>query len=233
MPTLPELLSQLQIIRSETAFLGLVITAGLILITRDWRFLILALLAQYVLVGIILSRLVQPDIAVLSVLIGAFICPILFLSARQVSLASPFSIYDLTRSTGGWRNLPLKSFLLGTTRAQGLAATGAGFRIFVALLILLVTLSLSRSFPLPGLTRNITTSVYWLISAGLVTLTLTEDPLKAGHGLFTILTGFGLFYATLENSLLLTGLWGTVNLLIALAIGYLTVVRGASPEEDI
>jgi hypothetical protein len=45
--------------------------------------------------------------------------------------------------------------------------------------------------------------------------------------------GFGLFYVTLESSLLLTGMWGTVNLLIALAIGYLVVVKGAASEEEI
>ena len=89
--TLPELLENLAFIRPEVILLGLFITASIILIWRDWRFLILALLAQYILVGLILSRLVRPDLAVLGVLIGAFICPILFLSARQVS-ASPLSV---------------------------------------------------------------------------------------------------------------------------------------------
>ena len=94
----------------------------------------------------------------------------------------------------------------------------------------LVSITLSRTFPLPGLALTITTAVYWLVLAGLVTLTLTEEPLKVGHGLFTVLSGFGLYYATLESSLLLTGLWGSVNLLLALAIGYLTVVKGTGPE---
>jgi hypothetical protein len=78
----------------------------------------------------------------------------------------------------------------------------------------------------------VNTAVFWLTLAGLVTLTLTEEPIKTGHGLFTALTGFELFYATVENSLLLTGLWGAMNLLIALAIGYLTVIRGTGPEEE-
>jgi len=240
MPTLPDILEQLQFIGLEAALLGLFITAGIILIARDWRFLILALLAQYILVGLILTRLVRPDIAVLKVLIGAFICPILFLSARQVSVR-PFSISDLLSNSGGMREwfgnwkraISFVALLKGVDRARGLAATGQGFRVFAGLLMILVTLTLSRSFPLPGLPGSITTAVYWLVLAGLVTLTLTEDPLKAGHGLFTTLSGFGLYYTTLESSLLLTGLWGTVNLLIALAIGYLTVVRGAGPEGEI
>ena len=56
--------------------------------------------------------------------------------------------------------------------------------------------------------------------------------MKVGVGLLTGLTGFSLLYTTIENSLLLTGMWGSVNLLIALAIGYLTVVKGSSIEEE-
>ena len=101
MPTLPEILAQLQFLTQELALLGLFITAGIILIARDWRTLILTLLIQYILAGLILSRLVRPDIAALKVMIGAFICPILFLSARQVSV----SLVYLFRSYGKKRGL--------------------------------------------------------------------------------------------------------------------------------
>jgi hypothetical protein len=239
MLTLQEVLDYVQFIRPEIILLGLFITASIILIARDWRFLILALLAQYILVGMILSRLVQPDLAVLGVLIGAFICPVLFLSARQVSV-SPLSVYhDLDRGQQRlrwlndlWRNFSIVQLIKGGSPIRGPDPTGFIFRLFVGLLMILVALSLSRTFPLPELSPQVTTAIYWLIVAGLITLTLTEDPLKAGHGLFTVLTGFGIFYATVESSLLLTGLWGSVNLLIALAIGYLTVVKGAGPEEE-
>ena len=237
--TLPELLENLAFIRPEVILLGLFITASIILIWRDWRFLILALLAQYILVGLILSRLVRPDLAVLGVLIGAFICPILFLSARQVS-ASPLSVYSfsdgkqrgLRKWSGSWRNFSITSLLNGPNPIRSPGSTGLTFRIFVCLLMILVALSLSRTLPLPELGLDVTTAIYWLIVAGMITLTLTEDPMKVGHGLFTVLTGFGLFYATVESSLLLIGLWGSVNLLIALAIGYLTIVKGAGPEEE-
>ena len=237
---IPEILNQLQFIRSEATLLGLFITAGIILIARDWRFLILALLAQYVLVGIILSRLVRPDIAVLSVLIGAFICPVLFLSARQIAV-NPLSISAIgetqapsrNRFIGWWQSFSVSNLLVGSSQERSLAPTGFSFRVFVGLLMILVTLTVSNSFPLPNLTSTVTTGVYWLILAGLVVVTLTENPMKVGHGLLTIFSGFGLFYITLERSLLLIGLWGTVNLLIALAIGYLTVVKGTGSEEEI
>lgn len=242
MPTLPEILSQLQFITQEVALLGLLVTACTILIGRDWRFLILALLIQYVLVGIVLSRMVRPDIATLKVMIGAFICPILFLSARQVSTnAVSISVTMVEREAGGrfsvmdWRNLYVVVSLL-KGRARRLyqpPATGTTFRIFAALLMILIVTTLGNTFALPGLSPSVNTAVYWLVLAGLVTLILSEDPMKVGLGLFTTLTGFELFYATVEHSLLLTGLWGAINLLIALVIGYLIVIKGAKPEEEI
>lgn len=240
MPTLPEILERLQFINYETALLGLFFTAGAILISRDWRFLIFALLIQYILAGVILSRLVRPDIAVLNVMVGAFICPILFLSARQ-AYATSLSAYLFTgvRESSGrnllvnwWQNFSLRTILTGTNRARDVAATGIGFRIFTGLLFMLVATTLGNTFPLPNLEANVTTAIYWLILVGLAILALTENPIKTGLGLLTALTGFGLLYATLETSLLLTGLWATVNLLIALAIGYLTVVKGAGQEEE-
>lgn len=237
MPTLPELLEQLKFISQEATLLGLFVTATIILLGRDWRSLILALLVQYILVGLILSRLVRPDIATLKVMIGAFICPILFLSARQVAFV-PVSFIQYRSGAGSgqmwWQTLfrLLPAFIKGTDRRRRLAATGFIFRVFAALIIMLVAITVSRSVALPGLPPSVNTAVFWLVLAGLTTLILTEDPIKAGHGLFTALTGFDLFYAVVESSLLLTGLWGVVNLLIALAVGYLAVVRGTGPEEE-
>jgi len=71
-----------------------------------------------------------------------------------------------------------------------------------------------------------------LTLSGLLILILTEDPLKIGQGLLTAIIGFELWYTTLERSLLIVGLWGAVNLLLALAIGYLMAVRGVKLEED-
>jgi hypothetical protein len=235
MPTLPEFLVQLQFITQETALLGLFLTAGIILVGRDWRFLILALLTQYILVGLILSRLMRPDIATLKVMIGAFICPILFLSARQITVSRPLLLpLDENNKRSHWQKLAsiLLSLLIGKQRYYRASPTGFVFRLLAALLMILVAVTLSNTFVLPGLSSSVTIAVYWLVLAGLVTLILTEEPLKVGCGLFTILLGFDLFYTTLEGSLLITGLWGAVNLLIALALSYLIVARGAGPEEE-
>jgi hypothetical protein len=235
MPPL-EQLSQLQFISYESALIGLFITAGVILLTRDWRLLILALLIQYIMMGFILAQLVRPDIAILKVMIGAFICPILFISARQVSVSAGAPIPATYSESRTWfdRFLDYAERLLivadDRRQTQAPAPTGHWFRVFLTLLLIVVTILLSRSFPLPQLPPAVTMAVYWLGLAGLLILTLTEDPLKVGVGLFTLLTGFGLYYAVLESSLLLAGLWGAAKLLLALAIGYLAVVRGTGPE---
>ncbi|GAB4444718.1 MAG: hypothetical protein Kow0031_27140 [Anaerolineae bacterium] len=235
MPTLQDIINQLQFISFELALVGLFITAGTIIITRDWRLLILALLMQYIVTGLMLSRLVRPDIAVLTVLIGAFICPILFMSARQVSASSATARLAESRSAswGDWLlNLADSLLLVAPDPRQKTAPTGMVFRGFLAALLILVAITLSQSFPLSQFTPAVSTAVYWLGVAGLMILTITEDPLKAGVGLFTLFSGFGLYYVALESSLLLLALWGSINLLVALVIGYLAVVRGANLEEE-
>lgn len=243
MPTLPDLLNQLQFINQEGVLLSLFLTAGLILVLQDWRFLIVALLIQYILAGLIMTRLIRPDIAIVQVLIGAFICPILFLSARQVSVPTPSILPFADNSPPTYRNrliqiwhqlsTTLRSLLLGQSRHRGTDPSSPVFRFLVTLLMFLVATTLSHSLALPGLSLNITATVYWLILAGLATLILTEEPMKVGLGLFTTFTGFTLFYVTIENSLLLIALWGAVNLLIALVIGYLIIAKGANVEEDL
>jgi hypothetical protein len=238
MPTIDQL-SQLQFITYETALLGLFLTAATIFLTRDWRLLIFALLIQYIMMGFILLRVVRPDIAVLKVMIGAFICPILFLAARQVIATSGTMAVAAIPQRQGWfdRFLDFAETLLIVADDQrqnsSPAPTGLWFRVFLLLLLVMVTMLLSRSFPLPHVSLVVTIAVYWLSVTGLVVLTLTEDPLKVGVGLFTLLIGFELYYAILESSLLLAGLWGAAKLLLALAIGYLAVVRGTGPEGEL
>jgi hypothetical protein len=161
---------------------------------------------------------------------------------RQVTIAFPVvslpDDYDLpSRSlfVNYWRVISIKVLpaLLGQDRHRGLPPTGYIFRFLAALLMMLVATTMSRTIPLSSLSFNIATAVYWLALAGLVILTLNEDPLKAGLGLFTVFTGFDLFYTTLEPSLLLTGLWGTANLLVALALSYLIIAKGATPGEEL
>ena len=61
-------------------------------------------------------------------------------------------------------------------------------------------------------------------------LGLTTEPLKAGMGLLTFMTGFELFYNNLEQSVAMIIFLALANLTLALTISYLTQTRHALPE---
>ena len=212
MPSLDEVLRQLRFITGELAIVGLFVTGGLIVLARDWRASLLALLGQYLLAGLILSRLILPEIALIKVLTGALICPMLYLAARQAGWGAG----------RGWPAPPAGSSLF---------PGGLAFRLLAVTLMTLLAVTLNQSYPLPVIPRDVGLSSYWLMLIGLLVLMLTEEPLKAGQGLLTGIVGFELLYAAVERSLALVWLWATVNLLLALAIAYLVVARGASSSE--
>lgn len=220
--SLQAILSSIQTIPLELPVLLLFLTGSLLVLIRDWRVSIVALLAQYLAMGLVLAHLVRPEIAFAKVLVGLFICPMLYLSARQAGWR-----YQLTFSQFGLRALLGQRTLTGEAFPPGRA-----FRLFLLLLLGVTTFSLAQTYPIDNLPQVVSVAVYWLAATGLLILMLTEESLKLGHGLLTAIIGFELWYTTLEQSLFIVGLWGAVNLLLALAVGYLTAVRGVKLEED-
>ncbi len=220
MPSLHEILDQLQFITRELAVLGLFVTGGLMVLLRDWRASLLALLGQYLLAGLVLSRLVLPEIALIKVLIGALICPMLYLAARQAGWRAGRNGLS---SPGGASNM--------TPVQDSLFPGGLAFRLLAVTLMVILAAALSRRYPLPAIPPDVGLGSYWLILIGLLILMLTEDPFKGGQGLLTAVIGFELFYTSIERSLAMVWLWAVVNLLLALAIAYLAVARGAGSLE--
>jgi len=213
MPTLPHVLAKLSFLTTTPAIIGLLVTASLIVVIRDWRLSLAALLGQYVLVGLLLTRLIQPQVALTKVLIGDLVCVVLYLTARLVS-------QDEKGSALGQEDADDSRSLLHAIRKETSAADFA-FRLLAALFVGWAVYSLSRRYPLPEVPSDIGFACYWLASLGLLALMLTEEPLKAGMGLLTLITGFELFYSALEHSLSMAGFLGIANFLIALAIAYL------------
>lgn len=208
MPTLPDVLAKLSFLTTTPAVIGLIVTASLIVIISDWRFSLGALSVQYVLVGLLLSRLIQPQVAVIKVLIGALVCVILYLTARLVSESS-------------------EAPPLGRENTVETSLPDLAFRLLAALFVGLAAYSLSKRYPLPVVPLDVSLACYWLVSQGLLVLVLTEEPLKAGMGLLTLITGFELFFSVLERSLSVVGFLGIANFLIALAVAYLSASSAA------
>jgi uncharacterized MnhB-related membrane protein len=216
LPTLSEVIARLSFLTTDLTVVGLVVTAGFIIVIRDWRVSLAALLAQYLLVGLLLTRLILPEVAMVKVLIGALICPILYLTARRVRWGRQKSNDGPSPSPTGREVFPVSW----------------PFRLLAVVLIGLVVSSLLNRWPLPEVPRDISFACYWLALMGLLALSLTAEPLKAGLGLLTFMAGFELFYAALESSLSVVGFLGIVNLLMSLAIAYLASAREAEWVEE-
>lgn len=214
MPTLPEIAERLSVFATSSAALAVMFTAGVIVVVKDWRASLLAMIIQYVIVGLLLMSAIRMELALIKTLVGALICVIVYMTARYVqwgrsSLSPP----------QGQKDDPLVEPL----PTQWALPTGLPFRFLAALLVLVAAYGVASAFPLPDVDEAIGLATYILAALGLLAMGLTDEPLKAGQGLLTFVSAFELFYTVLEPSLIVIGFLGLSNLLIALAIAYLTV----------
>ena len=215
MPTLNEILARLAVVPTTTALLGLAVTASLLIALTDWRASVLALVAQYVLAGLLLTRVIRPEIATIKTLIGAMICLVLYVTARRV----------------GWGRLLLEEGEEPPSWWLLALMMGVPFRILAALMALALAFSAALRMPLPNVPLEVTVGGFTLGMVGLFAIALAREPLKGGIGLLTAMTGFEMFYSSVEQSLVVVGFLGLVNLGIALGISYLTTSQ-ALPEEE-
>ncbi|MGD8626585.1 MAG: hypothetical protein PVF47_03415 [Anaerolineae bacterium] len=210
------------------AIAGLILTGVTIFLTSDWRLSLTALLVQYVLLGMALTRFVQAELALVRVLVGVLVVPILYLTARRIQEVRAPALggrqaEQVLRLPVGWSAGPL----------------GLPLRL---LTVLLVGLALIRFFPnyrtvLPTLVGegvavppDIIFVAFWLATMGMVGLIVSSDALRVGPALLTILAGFDLVYAGLHQNLAVTGFFSALTLLAALAFSYLAAVQSLGPD---
>jgi MFS family permease len=207
------------------AVIGLFVTALIIFLTSDWRLSLTALLMQYVLVGLILTRFIQPEVALVKILVGVLVVPILYLSARQMQTAEEPG----TREENGLQ-------FLGLQLGWDAGPLGFPLRLFAVLLVLLGLVRLLSVYRLPVVSTNVALVTLWLGSMGLIGLIVSGGPLRVALALLTILAGFDLVYAILEPSLAMVGFFGALTLLAALAFSYLAasqaLASGSGPADD-
>lgn len=232
-----DVLKTLASIPGLTVMIGLMVAAALLVILVNWRLLILALGVQYLLVGLMLTRVVPLELAAVKALVGVMICPVLFITARRVRWGqidqagpeadqppidqpAPRSAPAARRSLIGW-----------------LISPGLPLRLLAALLttVLAVSLALRNPLAVTGdalVSRDVTIGTFGLLLLGLLNILLNENPLKVGVGLLSLLAGFELFYTTVEPTLTIVGLLGLTNLIIGLAIAYLTTAWATHPPRE-
>src|SRR6266511_4320487 len=79
-----DVLKTLSSIPGLAVLIGLMVAAALLVVLVNWRLLILALGVQYLMVGLMLTRVVPLELAAVKALVGVMICPVLFITARRV-----------------------------------------------------------------------------------------------------------------------------------------------------
>ena len=217
MPTLMDILARLAVVPTTAALLGLAATAGLIVAVTDWRASVFALAVQYLLSGLLLTRVIRPEIAAIKTLTGAMVCVVLYITARRA----------------GWGRLPLAEDEEKPGRFMLALILGLPFRIVAALMGLALAYSAALQMPLANVPLEVSFGVFSLGLMGIFGIALADEPFKGGLSLLTIITGFDLFYSSVEQSLTIVGFMGVVNFMIALAISYLTTAHPVpEPEHE-
>jgi len=220
--TLLEIIDRLSFLAAAPSVVLLMFTAGILVVSKDWRLSVLALVIQYILVGLMMAGVIRPELAAIKTLVGALICLILYMTARRVNWGQP---QPVTRPEALDPEKELPSV------RQWTLPTELPFRFLAAILVMVAVYSGASRYPLPDVDEWINMASYTLAALGLLALGLTDEPLKAGMGLLTFVSAFELFYTVLEPSLSVAGFVGIFNFLIALAISYLTVTRAAALAE--
>jgi hypothetical protein len=100
---------------------------------------------------------------------------------------------------------------------------GRAFRLFIAALVIIAVASFAPNLLvwLPGITLPVAYGGLFLVGMGLLQLGITIQPLRVTLGLLTVLCGFEILYASIENSVLVAALLSVINLGLALVGAYL------------
>ena len=222
MPNILDFLAFLSFLQGTLGIIVVLLTAAIIFVVHDWRLSLFALAIQYSVVGLLLAGVLLPHMAFMKVIVGLFITLMLYVTARQVNWGrlppdvSPEEAVQLKQD----RLIRLGPYML---------PTDTPFRLLLGVAIGLIVAATSQRplLQLPVVSDDLNTAIIGLIAFGLVGMSLTTEPLKAGLGLLMFMTGFELFYSSLEQSAAMLVSLATLNLIFTLAISYLVQARHA------
>lgn len=216
MPTLVDLVERVSFLAAMPAVAGLLITAGILVISRDWRLDVIAFTVQYFFVVLLLTRLIRLEVAAVKGLVGWLICMVFYLTERRAGA--------LQQDEVGQEEAPAKR------RRRWVLSARASFHLLAGILVAVAAYTAALRIPLPEVPNDISLACYLLAGMGLLLIGLSEEPMQVGLGLLTFLSGFDLFYVALEPSLAVAGLLGGASFLIALAVAYLRTAQVVAGE---
>lgn len=219
-PNIFEWLDSFSFLRGYPAALLILLTAVLIILSWDWRVSLAALATQYFATALLYTEILTPQLAIVKLLVGWFVCLILYMTARQVRWGGMPD--DITPEEAAQYH-HIEFVQLGPLRVPKSFPVRTILVAVVLLVILWWTQSQTSNLPVFANSPDyFNLAINTLVGMGLLGLATTTEPLKAGMGLLMFLAGFELFYASLEQSAIILMLLAAVNLIIALVISYLT-----------
>jgi hypothetical protein len=209
---------------------------------EERRISALAFLGQCVLLSLLLAGRIYQPVAALKGFIGIPIAMILYISASHIESErrkqrtaqkardaeeaeaeargaiptpgeSPIAAQPQPASRAGFLTQPE-----AVPFAEQIASIGTSptFRILVVTLGAAAAYGLWQAYPIALLPPQINLACYWLLITGLLLAATSQDPLRIGIALLTLLNGFETGYYALNTSLMLVGLMGAGEILIAL-----------------
>jgi hypothetical protein len=195
---------------------GLVFTAGLIILVADWRITLYALIAQYALVALLLSQIILASISLVRILSGALAVIILYITLHRLTrqrLAALIEIDGEPPAASIARLYRPEVFVVGFT-----------FRLLALALVAVGIVGISSSMTLLGLSPYVLFNGLWLVTAGILVAILSRDVLRLGLGILMFTSGFCVLESAVEGSLFLFGLLNIADLLLAVVIAHLASV---------
>jgi hypothetical protein len=183
----------------------ILIASGAMLISKDWRIQLGALAAQYLAAFWLITRH-QPFVVGSAKLVTGWMV-VAALGMTRLSLSNT----EEDPPTFGPENRWFSVVLLGIV---AFITAGATPQIEAVI---------------PGLGLAVIAGGLLLVSTGLIHLGLTSDTLRVVTSLLTLIAGFEIIYAAVENSILVAGLLALTNLGLGLVGSYL-LLAGSTPS---
>jgi hypothetical protein len=185
------------------------ITAGVIIVSDNYRLRLGMLAIQYVCVTNLIALALPLKIAIIKLIAGWLACIVIGITMKQ----------------RGW---------YGVKRGTGALPTGWVFRMIAVLLVSTSAIGMGQFtlFSTLGIERISIASTVLLIGLGLLLIGLTEEPISIGIGLLTIISGFEILYSSLEPSLAMMALLASIHIGIAMTVSIITIdVKGRGDLE--
>ncbi len=208
-PSLEALFQQTDRLAGTPLLLAITVSVIVVVAARDWRLALAALMVAYTGLALLTASLLPPQWALLRVVVGGLAAVIWYLSAQQAGWGGSFLPFQHSQGV----------------EARPLASTTL-FRALVVLALAVLILTLRPRLPLPALPTDVRFVVIWLGAFGLLGLALGDEALQTGVALLLWLAATQLMLAALQQDAWLIWLLSTVELLVALATGYLMIARG-------